>query len=70
MWKENKEETKHEKVKVRNNKEMEIGETKHISKQEKMRKFYESRQVGGTEKVGEEWKEAPLKDREKIIIKN
>ena len=53
MWKENKEETKHEKVKVRNNKEMEIGETKHISKQEEMRKFYESRQVGGTEKVGE-----------------
>ena len=70
MWKENKEETKHEKVKVRNNKEMEIGETKHISKQEEMRKFYESRQVGGTEKVGEKWKEAPLKDREKIIIKN
>ena len=47
-----------------------MGEAKQISKQEEMRKCYESRQVGGTEKVGEKSKEAPLKDRRKRIIKN
>ena len=46
-----KEETKHQKVKVRNNKEMEVKEVKQISKQEEMRKCYESRQFGGTEKI-------------------
>ena len=70
LWKENKEDRKHQKVKVRNNKETEMGEAKQISKQEEMRKCNESRQVGGTEKVGEKSKEAPLKDRRKRIIKN
>ena len=53
LWKENKEETKHQNVNVRSNKEIEMGEVKQISKEEEMRKCYESRQVGGTEKVEE-----------------
>ena len=36
LWKENKEGGKHHKIKVRNNKEMETGEAKQISKQEEM----------------------------------
>ena len=49
---------------------MEMGEVKQTSKQEEMRKCYESRQVGGIEKVEEKSKKVPLKDRKKRIIKN
>ena len=44
---------------------MEMGEVKQTSKQEEMRKCYESRQVGGIEKVEEKSKKVPLKDRKK-----
>ena len=44
LWKENKEETKHQKVKVKSNKETEMGEVKQISKQEEIQECYERRQ--------------------------
>ena len=47
LRKENKEETKHRKVKVRKNKETEMGETKQVSKQEQTPKCNEIRQIGG-----------------------
>ena len=50
LRKENKEETKQRKVKVRKNKETEMRETKQISKQEETPKCNESRQIGGIEK--------------------
>ena len=49
---------------------MEMWEVKQISKQEKMQKCYKGRQFGGAEKVEEKYKEVPLKDRKKRIIKN
>ena len=65
LWKENKEETKYQKLKVKKNKEMEMGELKQISKLEEMRECYESRQVGETEKAEGKSKEISLKDRKK-----
>ena len=65
MWKENKEETKDQKE--MNNKGMEMGKVKEISKQEEMQECYERRQVGGTEKVEKRSKEVPLKDRKNTI---
>ena len=46
------------------------GGLKQISKQEDMRKCYESRQVGGIEKVEGKSKEISLKDKKIIIITN
>ena len=43
LWKENKEETKHQKVKVKSNKGTEMGEVKQISKQEEIQECYERR---------------------------
>ena len=60
-----KEEIKYQKVRVRNNKEMEMGKVKQTSKQKEMRECYERRQVGGTEKVDKKSKEVPLTDRKK-----
>ena len=65
MYCEKKTEMKQNKVKVTNNKETEVREVKEISRQEEMQKYYESRQVGGTEKTEEKSKEVPLKDRKK-----
>ena len=45
-------------------------EVKQISKQEEMRKRYESRQVGGTEKVEQKSKEVPLNYRKQKTRKN
>ena len=56
LLKENKEEAKNKKLKVRNNKETDMGEPKQIRKQEVMRKCYESRPVGKSKKT-------PLKNR-------
>ena len=55
---------------MRNNKEMEMGELKQISKQEEMPECYENRQVGETEKAEGKSKEITLKDRKKRIIQN
>ena len=43
LWKENKEETKYQKVKVKSNKGTEMEEVKQISKQEEIQECYERR---------------------------
>ena len=50
-----------------NNKEMEMGKVKQISKQEEMQECCERRQVGGTEKVEKRSNEVHLKDRKNTI---
>ena len=44
---------------------MEMGEVTQRNKQEKLREYYEGRQVGETEKVEEISKKVTLKDRNK-----
>ena len=44
---------------------MEMGEVTQRNKQEKMREYYEGRQVGETEKVEEISKKVTFKDRNK-----
>ena len=58
---------KKQKIKEMNNKEMEMGKMKQISKQEETQEYCERRQVGGTEKVKKRSNKVPFKERKKII---